>query len=177
MRLVALVALAALAACGSRSTWEPQSENVARYGSATDETLLLTSMQMAVAEIVTEHMPADGAVVSIRVPHDPEGYTAAALLADALETGGTAVAWIPFDGVAAPTTASVEVWEVATTIRGAITSPSHDRPAYERQALVEVRVSSLGSDGRLLWSSKGVGTTWCLVNVHFPERRVVPDAR
>lgn len=174
-KLALLAALFTLAACGSQSTWEPQNENVAKYGSGTDESLLLNSLLEAVAAIVTEHLPARGTAVSIRVPHDPEGYMAAALLADSLEKGGGAVAWIPFDGVAAPGTASVEVWEVATTIRGVVTSPSNDRPAYVRDALVEVRVCSLGRDGRLLWSDKARGTCRCLVNVHFPMRKVVPN--
>jgi hypothetical protein len=177
MRLFILIALAALGGCGSQSTWEPQSENVARYGSGTDESLLMVSLEEAVAAIVREHEPPPGTVVSIRVPHDPDGYAAAALLADALERDGRAVAWIPFDGVAAPSSRSVEVWEVATTIRGVVTKPSNDRPAYQREGLVEVRVMSLGSDAHLLSCAQGRGRCSCLVNMHFAERRVIPNER
>jgi hypothetical protein len=175
LALVALVAL--LAGCGTRTTWEPESEAAARYGSWTDEELFLESLQRAVGEILEAHPPASVKAVAIRVPRDPDGYSAAALLADAYEKGGASVAWMPLDAAAAPRGAA-EVWEVATTIRGAVTQPSGGEPPYQRVALVEVRISSLAArDGRLAWNAKGRGKAYRYVNVLFPDRRVVPDAK
>ncbi len=172
--LVSIVALSALTACGSRGTWEPQSEAAARYGSWTDESLLLESMQRAVGELVEAHPPANVKAVAIRMPRDPDGYAAAALLADAYEKGGAAVAWIPFDAAKAPNMA--EIWEVATTIRGAVTTYEGGEPAYRRLGHVEVRISSIDSrDARLLWNAKGNGKAYCAVNVRFPGRKVIPD--
>src|SRR4051812_5877250 len=106
--LAPLVALLAVAACGTRSTWEPESEAAARYGSWTAESLLPDSMQRAVAEIVEPHPPASVKALAIRGPRDQDGYCAAALLADAYEKGGAPVAWIPFDA-AEPPRATAEV--------------------------------------------------------------------
>ncbi|MEZ0228455.1 MAG: hypothetical protein ACAI25_07500 [Planctomycetota bacterium] len=183
--LIALASLIALSACvvsGTRSTWEPESEAAARYGSGTDERLLLSSTVIAVRKIVTSHPPGNIKAVAIRIPRDPDGYCAAALLADAFEKGGTAVSWMAFDAAAAPKSTS-EVWEVAMTIRGTVTrsievAADPTDPPYRRDALVEVRVSSVAaSDGRLLWNAKGRGEASCHVNVRFPQRKVIPDAR
>jgi hypothetical protein len=176
-RLLPILALVALAACGARSTWEPANENVARYGSWTDEALLLSSTQAAVEAILEQHPPSANTAVSIRVPHDPESYGAAALLAFGLESGGGTVFWISDDGVAAPSSKSVEVWEVACTIRGAVTEASHTNPPYVRRGLVEVRVSSLAASGKLLWDARGLGKAYRYVNLYFPARRVLPNAQ
>jgi len=177
VRVLILLALFSLAACGSRSTWEPENEDVARYGSGTDEALLADSMQGAVGEILATHPPSPEKAVSIRVPRDPDSYCAAALLMDGLERAGTTVAWIPFEGVAAPSTASVEIWEVATTLRGATTFAAQgQKPDCRRVALVEVRVSALAADQKLLWDARSRWGASCLVNVHFAERKTIPDA-
>jgi hypothetical protein len=170
MRALALLLLLLLAACGARGTWEPVNANVARYGSWTDEALLLSSTLAAVEEVVDLHPESRSAAVSIRVPHDPESYMAAALLADALETRGAAVAWISED--ATPKTG--EVWEVASAIRGAVTLPSHVDPPFRREALVAVRVAALDPGGRLLWTAQGAGKAESLVNVYFADRKVLP---
>jgi len=175
--LALIASLAVVAACGTRTTWEPESEAAARYGSWTDEELFLDSMQRAVGEILEAHPPASVKAIAIRTPRDQDGYSAAALLADAYEKGGAAVSWMPLDGAVAPKGAA-EVWEVATTIRGAVTQPSGGDPPFQRVALVEVRISSLAArDGRLAWNAKGRGKAYRYVNVLFPDRRVVPDAK
>ncbi len=170
--LLPLLALVTVAACGSRGTWEPQNDNVARYGSWTDEALLLSSTLAAVQEITDQHPPSRNTPVSIRIPHDPEGYAVAALLADALEAGGANVAWIAEEA----TPRAGEVWEVASAVRGAVTEPSHTTPPFRREVLAVVRVASLAPDGQLLWTAQGAGKAETLVNLYFQERKVLPGA-
>ncbi len=178
MRKLAPIALILLLpACGSRSVWEPANDNVARYGSWTDEELLLGSMQDAVFYILDEHPPSRDMAVSIRVPHDPEGYGAAALLADGLERGGARISWISDDGVAPATSRQrVEVWEVATAIRGAVTLATHDEPPFRREATARVLVSSTAPGGRLLWNARADGKAGCPVNLYFADRKSVPQS-
>lgn len=178
MRTLAPIAvLFLLAACGSRSVWEPANENVARYGSWTDEELLLRSLRGAVFLVLEEHPPSKDVAVTIRVPRDPEGYGAAALLADGLERGGASVSWASDDGVAPVGSGQrAEVWEVATAIRGAVTLATQDEPPYRREATVEVRVSSVAPDGRLLWNVREVARVGRPVNLHFRDKRSVPRA-
>ena len=178
MRPLAPIAmLVLLAACGSRSVWEPANDNVARYGSWTDEELLLTSLRGAVFLVLEEHPPSQDVAVAIRVPRDPEGYGAAALLADGLERGGASVSWISDDGVASVSSRQrVEVWEVATVIRGAVILATGDEPPFRREATVEVRVSSVAPDGRLLWNVRESARVGRPVNLYIRNKRSVPRA-
>jgi hypothetical protein len=170
---IALVVL--LAACGSRSVWEPANDNVARYGSWTDEELLLNSLHGAVFLILDQHPPSKNTAVWVRVPHDPEGYAAAALLSDGLERGGAHVSWISDDGVAPATSAQqAEVWEVATAIRGAVMLPADAEPRFRREATVEVRVSTTAPDGRLLWNTKAASKASHPVNLYVQVKKSVP---
>lgn len=176
-KLAPIALLVLVAACGSRSVWEPANENIGRYGSWTDEELLLRSLEGTVFLVLDDHPPSKDRAVSIRVPRDPEGYAAAALLADGLEQGGSRVSWISEDGVAATSSAQrVEVWEVALTIRGAVTVPTHDDPPYRRDATVELRVSSTAPDGHLLWNAQASVKTGRPVSIYNQVKKSVPRA-